>query len=238
MDAQQVLQHLQSLYPGQLVLYSSQVAAVLGKSEKALSHLITRGRLPFNPKVVGSRKCVDIFQLAEWLATPPPDRKNEVGRTPPNSDKRYTPSRKQQTKSKREGLGARLMELRHETATTLRQLEATSTSGLTRDFVRDLADELLRYDLLSRATVIVEARWLKIGNPPPLFFSEKRWACESVDDAASIVHELQAKIATKSEISIAENGDVIFHSSRQSDAGDWTGNWSERETCRQSAHAT
>ena len=227
MDAQQVLQHLQSLYPGQLVLYSSQVATVLGKSEKALSHLIARGQLPFAPKVVGSRKCVDIFQLAEWLANPSPDRKNEVDRKPPNSDKRNTRSHKQQPKSKREGLGARLMELRHETVTALRQLEATSAPELTRDFVRDLADELLRYDLLDRATVIVEARWLKTGNPSPLFFSEKRWPCESVDDAASIVHELQTKIATKSEISIVENGDVIFHSSRQGDAGDWTENWSQ-----------
>ncbi len=119
------------------------------------------------------------------------------------------------------------MELRHETVTALRQLEATSAPELTRDFVRDLADELLRYDLLDRATVIVEARWLKTGNPSPLFFSEKRWPCESVDDAASIVHELQTKIATKSEISIVENGDVIFHSSRQGDAGDWTENWSQ-----------
>ncbi len=232
MDAQQVLQHLQSQYPGQLVLYSPQVAAVLGKSEKALSHLIARGQLPFDPKVVGSRKCVDIFQLAEWLATPSPDRKNEGDRTPPNSDKRNTSSRKQQPKSKREGLGTRLMELRHETATTLRQLEATSTPGLTRDFLCDLADEFLLYDLLSRATVIVEARWLKTGNPPPLFFSEKRWPCESLDDATSIVHELQAKIATKSEISIVASGDVIFHSSRQSDAGDWTENWSQ--VCRNS----
>jgi hypothetical protein len=68
MDAQQVLQHLTSQFPGQLVLYVRDIATILGKSEKAVESLIARDGLPFRLKSLGGRRCVDIFQVAEWLA--------------------------------------------------------------------------------------------------------------------------------------------------------------------------
>lgn len=69
MDADQVLTNLQNMYPGQVVLYVSDMARALGKSEKALSHLISRNSLPFPVKRVGRHRCVDIFHFAQWVAS-------------------------------------------------------------------------------------------------------------------------------------------------------------------------
>lgn len=71
MDAQQILAHLQSQFPGQLVLYIDDLALILGKSNTAIRHLIQRKRLPFQVKSIGGHLCVDVFQVAQWLAGTP-----------------------------------------------------------------------------------------------------------------------------------------------------------------------
>lgn len=63
-----VLAHLQNQFSGQLVLYVDDIAKVLGKSDKAVSNLIARKALPFKVKTVGGLRCVDVFQVAEWLS--------------------------------------------------------------------------------------------------------------------------------------------------------------------------
>lgn len=69
MDFSVVLAHLQTQFSGQLVLYVDDLAAVLGKSDKAVSNLIARKALPFKVKTVGGLRCVDIFQVAQWLSS-------------------------------------------------------------------------------------------------------------------------------------------------------------------------
>ncbi len=69
MDFSVVLNHLQSQFSGQLVLYVDDMAKVLGKSEKAIANLIARKSLPFKIKNVGGHRCVDIYQVAQWLAS-------------------------------------------------------------------------------------------------------------------------------------------------------------------------
>jgi hypothetical protein len=69
MEFSVVLNHLQSQYSGQLVLYVDDIAKVLGKSDKAISNLIARDALPFKVKTVGGLRCTDIFQVAQWLAS-------------------------------------------------------------------------------------------------------------------------------------------------------------------------
>src|SRR5450756_1291023 len=69
MDGNQVIAHLQSQFSGQLVLYVDDIAKVLGKSDKAISNLIARKGLPFKIKTVGGLRCVDIFQVAQWLSS-------------------------------------------------------------------------------------------------------------------------------------------------------------------------
>lgn len=63
------LADLRSQFPGQFVLYGADLAKILGRSDRALEHLIDRDRLHFKVKTVGGRHCVDIYQVAQWLAT-------------------------------------------------------------------------------------------------------------------------------------------------------------------------
>ena len=69
MDIRLVLEHLRAQFKDQLVLYADDLAKILDKSEKAVQQLISRGSLPFQVKTIGGRKCVDIFQVAKWLAS-------------------------------------------------------------------------------------------------------------------------------------------------------------------------
>ena len=69
MDFLGVLNLLQKQFSGQLVLYVDDIAKVLGKSDKAISNLIARDALPFKVKTVGGLRCVDIFQVAQWLSS-------------------------------------------------------------------------------------------------------------------------------------------------------------------------
>ena len=67
MDFEIALTHLKGQFPRRLVLYVQDLAQVLGKSESALSHLLARRELPFRVQKVGRQRCVDIFQVAQWL---------------------------------------------------------------------------------------------------------------------------------------------------------------------------
>ena len=69
MDFSVVLTHLHNQFAGQLVLYVDDIAKVLGKSDKAISNLIARDALPFKVKTVGGLRCIDIFQVAQWLSS-------------------------------------------------------------------------------------------------------------------------------------------------------------------------
>lgn len=69
MSSSEVISHLQTQFSGQMVLYVDDIAQVLGRSEKAIAHLISRKKLPFEVKMVGGLKCVDIFQVAHWLSS-------------------------------------------------------------------------------------------------------------------------------------------------------------------------
>lgn len=69
MDFERVKESLQAQFPGQLVLYVGDIAKILGKSEKAISNLMARNSLPFHVKTVGRARCVDIYQVAQWLSS-------------------------------------------------------------------------------------------------------------------------------------------------------------------------
>ena len=69
MNTAEVVSHLQGQFGGQMVLYVSDLAKILGKSDKAVANLISRKALPFNVKAIGGLRCVDIFQVANWLVS-------------------------------------------------------------------------------------------------------------------------------------------------------------------------
>jgi hypothetical protein len=68
MNSSQIADHLKNQFLGASVLYVRDLATVLGKSEKAVANLISRKDLPFKVKNLGGLRCVDIYQVAQWLA--------------------------------------------------------------------------------------------------------------------------------------------------------------------------
>lgn len=130
-NIEQVLRYIQTLFPGQLVLYSPQVAQVIGRSEKALQHLIARGQLPWPGKQIGSRWCVDIFRVAEWLAVDSSDVAAPAVSLDSEPPKKPTRPRRS---SQRQSLGTKLLEMRQSAALSIRRMGQGS----------DLVDELVR----------------------------------------------------------------------------------------------
>ena len=76
MSFELALAHLKDQHPDQLVLYCRDLAKILSRSESSISHLLERGGLPFKVKKVGRERCVDIFQVAQWLAAGDEEDKN------------------------------------------------------------------------------------------------------------------------------------------------------------------
>lgn len=95
MESSVILAHLQNQFSGQLVLYVDDIAKVLGKSDKAVSNLIARKALPFKVKTVGGLRCVDVFQVAEWLSSDQAIAEETVAENanPPPSKGRSRPPR-------------------------------------------------------------------------------------------------------------------------------------------------
>ena len=143
---EQVLSHLQAQYPGQVVLYAAELAKVLGKTEKALAHLISRDRLPFELKSLGGRKCVDIFQLADWLATGGQEgvSPEQTGAVRPKGAGRGAQSAgERKPRGAKSSIGARLMEMRHQAATVARRLAASCVDPQEAAFLVELAEGFL-----------------------------------------------------------------------------------------------
>jgi len=67
METAQIVASLKNQFFGASVLYAKDLAVVLGKSEKAVSNLISRNSLPFKVKILGGRRCVNIYEVAQWL---------------------------------------------------------------------------------------------------------------------------------------------------------------------------
>ena len=135
MSKAEILAFIQSLYPGQVVLYSDQLARLIGKTEKALSELINRGTLPFKPKLLGGRRCVDIFTVAEWLNT---DALLD-GAIP--EAPLLKPTKKPTEAKLRKSLASDLMKMRYEAANAMSRFAPNLADEVERGFLLELVDE-------------------------------------------------------------------------------------------------
>jgi len=69
MTKDEILADLHREFPGAKVLTSDQVARVLATTPAAIANMRHRGTFPIEVKKVGSRVCVSVYDLAEFLAT-------------------------------------------------------------------------------------------------------------------------------------------------------------------------
>jgi hypothetical protein len=119
MDFEFVLKDLKEDFPGQRVLYVNHLAALLDKTECAIQGLLERGGLPFNVKMVGNHRCVDIYQVAQWLASAqeqenPLQKPNVQVKVANSGEKKSFPDLK-----KMAPMAAQIFQMRHDSTNAL-----------------------------------------------------------------------------------------------------------------------
>jgi len=214
---EQVQSFIQTLFPGQLVLYPPQLAQLIGRSEKALQHLIDRGSLPFEVKKIGNRRCVDIFRVAEWLS------REEKKTTEPRQTSSEKPTRARSTPAtKRRSLGGKLLEMRSSAAVAMRcslgaDSEVDEADSFVQAFISSLlqpeSDDELIVDAL--ITVVVKGRTVE-GRATNESFVRIVDAAERVIDLRSQQHVVAGEITVSRKdlpiyvCSLAERGIAGF----------------------------
>lgn len=109
MDKYQIiLAEIRARFGEKLVLYSEDLAEILGKdSVGAIYSLNSRGGLPVEVKEVGGRPCVSVFDVAEWLANSNSSNKAVTAKKSAKEEKPVA-----EPKRYRESLGKYLLQLR------------------------------------------------------------------------------------------------------------------------------
>lgn len=67
-DVDRYLNLLTNRFPDQMVLYLDDIVKVLSTTKRAVEGLIQRKSFPFETRKIGGRVCVDILQVARYLA--------------------------------------------------------------------------------------------------------------------------------------------------------------------------
>lgn len=220
---EQVLSFIQTLFPGQLVLYPPQLAQLMGRSEKALKHLIERESLPFEVKKIGNRWCVDVFRVAEWLSR---DESKTTEARQVSSEKPTRPTRSRASSSaKRTSLGGKLMEMRTRAAAGMRRaLASHSGEEGTGSFAQEFIVALLQPE--SDDDLDVDAELTMAGNGG---VEQSRTISESfvrtVDAAERVIDLLNEEHVVAGIITVSRNADSLFACSRKSTDSD--GYWHE-----------
>lgn len=171
-----VLTQLQAQFPDRLVLYAPDIARVLGKSEKALGHLIARGQLPFPLKKLGGKHCVSLHHVAEWLESTEDPKPVPFSKPPERTTRR-------RSSGTRSGIGARLMEMRLEAARVLLAGDV---------FSAEVAEALSR-GTAAGALVVSLRCWRKAGER--LVSAQLRMAIDDESDAKAVIAWLEEQAA-------------------------------------------
>ncbi|MDD3676083.1 hypothetical protein [Thauera propionica] len=137
---EEVRSDLERLYPGQLVLYAIDLAKVLGKTDKALAHLIADKQLPFELKKLGGKVCVDVYQVARWLATTDEDS-SQISRTAGKDRAAGTGSSR--PRGRPSSIAARIMALRVGAGTHISAIAQSLSDPADREFLRCVAGRLI-----------------------------------------------------------------------------------------------
>ena len=158
MDKDSYTRLLQGQFPGRVVLYVEDLVKILGKTKRALEGLIAREQLPFKIRKFGGRWCVDILQVAAWLASDAIFEPTYVAEGAPKPVKRDRP--RKPTSSVGFGqisLSKKLAELRNAHGyAPLNATLAPSNEG-TAEFLIELGDALFSESFKELAEIQLEA---------------------------------------------------------------------------------
>lgn len=220
MSYELALAQLKEQFPGRLVLYPRDLAQILGKSELSVSHLLDRGRLPFQVKRVGRERCVDIFQIAQWLTAGafeenPPKKPTGQERAPVVGNKR--PGRKAAALTP---LMAELLQMRHDAPRALARLAAKLGDEDERCFMVEVAQELIfsRETLAAQFVVTIRRQELVPGG---FTRAEERFFFDEYGNAEACVRYLQGTVQSEASarIQVKQGWRLLRHLSHLD--GEW-----------------
>lgn len=206
------LQHLQQMFPGRLVLYAPDVAKILGISQRALAHLIERDRFPFSVKMVGNKRCVDIFQVAAWLASGNgmPDQQGGESVKSARNNGRKTPADKSRPKISAQGsMVQTLIGLRRGAAARVTQLAVSINNDIETPFWTDVAECLALFELFIEQSFSVK---VKIGNRDGLVSEDRVVNFPNLDEALSFARKTMGSLASHpvASITVRSSGKKVF----------------------------
>jgi hypothetical protein len=157
-DLDSYVRLLQGQFPRRGVFYVEDLVNILGKTKRALEGLIARDQLPFKIKKIGGRWCVDILQLAAWLASDAIFEPTSVTEGAPKPVKRDRP--RKPTGSVGFGqisLSKKLAELRNAHGYALHDAASDSSNDGTAEFLIELGDALFSESFKELADIQLEA---------------------------------------------------------------------------------
>ena len=222
MSKAEILAFIQSLYPGQVVLYSDQLARLIGKTEKALSELINRGTLPFKPKLLGGRRCVDIFTVAEWLHTDGL-REGAIPEAPSLKSTEKTtgakPRKSIPSDGSRKSLAGDLMRMRYEAANAISRFAPNAADEIERGFLLELVEELTQ-GCFSTDESLGSAWLVKLSTATGCSGEVTRTG--SLDDALALVERFKVEVvADGASVALLHGGQCVYLACRIDENG-WT----------------
>ena len=185
-----ILALLRAQYPGKFVLYCRDLAEILDRSEGSISHLLDRGSLPFRVKRVGRERCVDIVQVAQWLAdrgeeSPPPIKPDRRER-PVGAGLDNTPAQSAPLTSMMAGI----LQQRHDASIALVRRASQLDNLDERCFMVEVAQQLMfsKAALVSRFVVTLQRQKIVDGG---LMRTDEKFFFDSDDAANYCLHTLK-----------------------------------------------
>jgi hypothetical protein len=161
MSIELILRDLRDRFGNRLVLYSPDLAVILDTTEEAMTNLITRQELPFQVKLIGDRRCVDIYQIATWLAASglvpvavaPKEAKQKSGS--PTGTAAKPSSRSTASTPVRSKMAEQILRMRHEKAGLLAGFSPTYRSEDERLFIWEVIEALLFVKRLPPSRIVL-----------------------------------------------------------------------------------
>ena len=217
MNVELVLQNLQTRFPGQLVLYVKDIAVILGKSEKALANLISLGSLPFQVKLVGNLRCVDVYQIAQFLSTDidQVELAEVLKPLPLKNVSTSLPSKKAKVikAPAPTGIALQIMQMRHDHAMALSRFAKCLSDPLAQQFMQDVAERIAFAPGLPVVNFVVTSTCIEFAGASCEVRSERNWYLDSLNEAEALVGRCraQANEAAAVRLIVKRGRYVLFH---------------------------
>lgn len=223
MDKDSYVRLLRGQFPHQDVFYVEDLVNILGKTRRALEGLIARDQLPFKIKKVGRRWCVDILQLAAWLASDAIFEPTSVTEGAPKPVKRDRPRKPTEPVGFGQiSLSKKLAEMRNAHGYVFFNPAPDALNEGTEEFLIELNDALLAESFKELIELHVEVTCYGDVSER-LAIRSLRYEGLSVHSARNVILHLHGdwSIYAAVEVRAYRDGECVYELDRTGEHGAW-----------------